>query len=73
MPKVLEEHRQMVEAKMQEYQSSLAKRIQKFRDDLELYAKMVDDMQNNGNIEDLPRYHKKATQLDNRSVLCNVY
>lgn len=66
MPKVIEEHRQMVDVKTQEFQESLAKRIQKFKDDLDVYAKMVDDMQNNGNIDDLPRYHKKATQLDNR-------
>lgn len=69
MPKVIEEHRQMVDVKTQEFQESLAKRIQKFKDDLEVYAKMVDDMQYNGNLDDLPRYHKKATQLDNRLKL----
>lgn len=66
MPKVLEEYRQLVEVKMQEFQDSLAVRIQKFKDDLELYAKMVDEMQYNGSIDDLARYHKKANQLDKR-------
>lgn len=69
MPKVIEEHRQMVDVKTQEFQETLAKRIQKFKDDLDIYAKMVDDMQYNGNLDDLPRYHKKATQLDNRLKL----
>ncbi|KAI4465685.1 dynein axonemal heavy chain 7-related [Holotrichia oblita] len=68
MPRTIEEHREMVDQKMQEFQDSLASRILKFTDDLELYARMVDDLQNNGNIEDLPKYHKKATQLDNRLI-----
>lgn len=68
MPKVLEENRQLVDVKTQEYQASLAVRIQKFKDTLDVYAKIVDDMQNNGNIDDLLRYHKKAGQLEDRSV-----
>lgn len=66
MPKIIEEHRQLVDIKMEEFQGSLAQRIQKFIEDLEVYAKMVDELQHNGNIDDLPRYYKKATQLDNR-------
>lgn len=66
MPKVFEEHRQMIDSKMEEYQAQLAVKIEKFQEDLELYAKMVDELQYNGNIEDLPRYHKKATKLDDR-------
>lgn len=67
MPKVLEENRQLVDVKTQEFQSSLAVRIQKFKDNLEIYAKFVNEMQYNGNIDDLPKYHKKATQLEERS------
>lgn len=66
MPRIIEDHRQLVDQKMQEFQDSLASRIQKFKDDLDIYAKMVDDLQYNGNIDELPKYHKKATQLDNR-------
>lgn len=69
MPKIIEENREMVEKKMLEFQDHLAVRIQKFVDDLQLYAKMVEDFQYNGDIDDLPRYHKKATQLDNRSKI----
>lgn len=68
MPRVIEEHRQMVDSKMQYFQEKLNEKIKKFKDDLELYAKMVDDMQLNGNIDDLPKYHKKATQLETRFI-----
>lgn len=66
MSKILEEHRQLVDLKILEFQDSLTIRIEKFKDDLEIYAKMVDELQHNGNIEEMARYHKKATQLDNR-------
>ncbi|ERL86097.1 hypothetical protein D910_03511 [Dendroctonus ponderosae] len=68
MPKVIEEHRQMIDSKMEEFQAQLTVKIEKFQEDLELYAKMVDELQYNGNIEDLPRYHKKTTKLDERLV-----
>ncbi|XP_045470082.1 dynein axonemal heavy chain 7 [Harmonia axyridis] len=68
MPRVIEEHKSLVEAKSDEFQADLKIRIQKFSDDLKLYAKMVDEMEQNGDINDLPKYHKKATQLDNRLI-----
>ncbi|KAF7280376.1 hypothetical protein GWI33_006107 [Rhynchophorus ferrugineus] len=68
MPKVIEEHRQMVDSKMEEFQALLTTKIQKFVEDLDLYAKMVDELQYNGNVEELPRYHKKATKLDERLI-----
>nr|CAI5837427.1 unnamed protein product [Callosobruchus analis] len=68
MPKVMEEHRQLVTIKTEEFQSLLTVKIQKFQDDLEMYAKMVDELQNNGNIKDLAKYHRKATKLNERLV-----
>ncbi|KAJ8926978.1 hypothetical protein NQ314_020603 [Rhamnusium bicolor] len=68
MPKVIEEHRQMVDSKIEEFQVSLQVKIQKFRDDLEIYAKMVDELQYYGNVEELPKYHKKACKLDERLI-----
>ncbi|XP_056634815.1 dynein axonemal heavy chain 7 [Diorhabda sublineata] len=68
MPKVLEEHRQMVDQKMEEFQVLLAQKIEKFKEELEMYAKMVDELENNGNIDELPKYHKKATKLDERLI-----
>lgn len=66
MPRTIEEHAEMVEQKILEFQESLNTRIKKFTDDLEMYAKLVDNLQYNGNIDELPKYHKKAKQLDNR-------
>ncbi|VEN45415.1 unnamed protein product [Callosobruchus maculatus] len=66
MPKVMEEHRQLVKIKTEEYQSLLTVKIKKFQDDLEMYAKMVEELQNNGNIKELAKYHRKATKLDER-------
>lgn len=68
MPKVIEENRQMMDVKMEEFKVLLTTKIEKFNDDLEVYAKMVEEMQYNGNVEDLPRYHKKATKLDDRYI-----
>ncbi|XP_017769725.1 PREDICTED: dynein heavy chain 7, axonemal-like [Nicrophorus vespilloides] len=68
MPKVLEKNREIIDQKTQEFQELLATKIEKFIEDLELYARMVDELQYNGNIEELPKYHKKATQLDNRLI-----
>nr|CAH7763976.1 unnamed protein product [Callosobruchus chinensis] len=66
MPKVMEKHRQMVNIKTEEYKSLLTVKIRKFQDDLEMYAKMVEELQYNGNIEELAKYHRKATKLNER-------
>lgn len=66
MPLVIGEHRQIVLDKIVEFQDSLAAEIDKFKNDLEVYAQFVDQLQYNGDIELLPKYHKKATQLDKR-------
>lgn len=66
MPKVIEEHRQMIDKKTEEFQVQLGVKIKKFTDDLDMYAKMVDDLQQNGNLDDLPKYHKRACKLDER-------
>ncbi|XP_071052666.1 dynein axonemal heavy chain 7 [Onthophagus taurus] len=68
MPKIMDEHREMVEVKTVEFQELLTVRIQKFRDDLAIYAKMVDELQYNGDIDELPKYYKKANQLDAKLV-----
>ncbi|KAF5288992.1 hypothetical protein FQA39_LY03871 [Lamprigera yunnana] len=68
-PRIVEDHKQMVDAKTAEFQESLAVRIQKFIVDLETYAKMVDEFEEYGDVEDLPRYQRKAISLDNKLVL----
>ena len=41
-------------------------RIAKFEEDLESYSKQVEEFQSYGDIEELPRYLKKALTLDAR-------
>lgn len=41
-------------------------RIQKFNEDLESYNKQVDEFQTFGDVDELPRYLKKALTLDSR-------
>lgn len=41
-------------------------RISKFEEDLESYNKQVEEFQYFGDIEELPKYVKKATSLDAR-------
>nr|CAD7415303.1 unnamed protein product [Timema poppensis] len=53
MASVFEEHRQIV-------------RIKKFEEDLEHYKKQLEEFKSYGDIEELPRYLKKALHLDNR-------
>lgn len=66
MNKILEEHRVLIESKMVDFQEQLKVKIKKFIEDLEFYKKKVDELEDNGDIEDLAKYTKKATSLDNR-------
>ncbi|XP_069698472.1 dynein axonemal heavy chain 7 [Periplaneta americana] len=66
MPSVFDEHRQIVEEKTAEYQDFLKARIKKFNDDLESYEKQLEEFKTYGNMEELPKYLKKAQHLDAR-------
>lgn len=66
MNKILDEHRALVDVKMLEFQELLKVRIKKFIDDLEFYKGKIDELEDNGDIEELPKYTKKATNLDNK-------
>ncbi|XP_071052662.1 dynein axonemal heavy chain 7-like isoform X1 [Onthophagus taurus] len=68
MSRMIDEHQEMVDQKILEFEELLAIRIEKFKNDLNIYERMVNDLQYNGDIEQLPRYFKRATQLDNRLV-----
>lgn len=46
----------------------LKARIEKFEQDLQIYAKYCDELQYWGNIEEIQRYKKKATSLDNKLI-----
>lgn len=69
MPSVFEEHRAIVAQKTIEYQEVLSVRIAKFEQDLQLYWKQCDEIQYWGNIDEIFRYRKKATSLENRLIV----
>ncbi|XP_068083304.1 dynein axonemal heavy chain 7 [Anabrus simplex] len=66
MPNIFEDHRLIVEQKTIEYQESLKERIRKFEEELEAYDKQADEFVTYGDIEELPRYLRKAQTLDNK-------
>ncbi|XP_044576956.1 dynein axonemal heavy chain 7 [Cotesia glomerata] len=68
MQGIFEEHRKIVEAKTGEYQEALLARIEKFKQDLKIWEKYCDEMQYWGNVDEIFRYRKKATNLENRLV-----
>ncbi|XP_032686024.1 dynein heavy chain 7, axonemal-like isoform X4 [Odontomachus brunneus] len=68
MSGIFEEHQKIVESKTAEYQALLKVRIEKFEQDLEIYAKHCDELQYWGNIEEIRRYKKKAMNLDNKLI-----
>ncbi|XP_046587391.1 dynein axonemal heavy chain 7-like [Neodiprion lecontei] len=68
MPSVFEEHREIVAQKTIEYQEVLSVRIQKFEQDLQLYWKQCDEIQYWGNVDEIFRYKKKTTSLENRLI-----
>lgn len=68
MAEIFEKHREIVASKTGEYQATLKERIEKFEQDLQTYAKYCDELQYWGNIEEIHRYKKKATSLNNKLV-----
>ncbi|KAL6257142.1 hypothetical protein P5V15_012074 [Pogonomyrmex californicus] len=68
MPEIFEKHREIVASKTGEYQAMLKVKIEKFEQDLQLYAKYCDELQYWGNIEEIQRYKKKAASLDKKLI-----
>ncbi|XP_012251165.2 dynein axonemal heavy chain 7-like isoform X2 [Athalia rosae] len=68
MPSVFNEHRDIVAQKTIEYQEILSFRRDKFQQDLQLYWKQCDEIQYWGNMDEIFRYKKKATSLENRLI-----
>ncbi|CAL8097411.1 unnamed protein product [Orchesella dallaii] len=64
MPYVLEEHYQIVAKKALEFQESLKLKRMRFLEELESYAKQVEEFQYFGELDDLPKYLKRAQALD---------
>lgn len=68
MEETFAKHREIVASKTGEYQAMLKTRIEKFEQDLQIYAKYCDELQYWGNIEEIQRYQKKAASLDNKLI-----
>lgn len=68
MEETFKKHREIVASKTGEYQAMLKIRIEKFEQDLQIYAKYCDELQYWGNIDEIQRYQKKATSLNNKLI-----
>ncbi len=70
MPKVFEEHEAVVKEKTTEYQKALKLRRERFIEELETSNQQVDDFYSYGNVDELPKYMKKAQTLSTKLNLC---
>ncbi|XP_025831878.1 dynein heavy chain 7, axonemal-like [Agrilus planipennis] len=68
MPLVIRESRNLIKRKTEEFKESLARRIQLFVEDLDLYSKLVNSLQYKGDVNYIYKYHKKAIKLDERLI-----
>lgn len=66
MGKILEENKQLVLVKTREFQDTLQDRIGKFINDLDFYKRKVDQLEDNGNVEEIDNYKHTADSLDKR-------
>lgn len=68
MPSIFQENREIVAEKNVEYQELLRKRIEAFRRDLDNYWEQVQEYNQWGDIDELDKYKRKASLLDNRLI-----
>ncbi|XP_050461697.1 dynein axonemal heavy chain 7-like [Cataglyphis hispanica] len=69
MPQILEDNRVIIEKKTLEFQNALKVRYQKFEEELNLYAKQVEEVQYWSDIEEVHRYQYRAQQLEDRLIM----
>ncbi|XP_011298266.1 dynein heavy chain 7, axonemal-like [Fopius arisanus] len=68
MPKILDQYRENVKTKTLYFQEALKSRYQKFEEELESYAKQVEEIQHWGDLEEIFRYQKKTQNLENKLI-----
>ncbi|XP_043259913.1 dynein axonemal heavy chain 7 isoform X2 [Colletes gigas] len=68
IPQVLEEYEVIVANKTIEFQEALRVRYQKFEDELDSYAKQVDEIQYWGDITEVFKYQRRTQNLENRLI-----
>ncbi|XP_067117728.1 dynein axonemal heavy chain 7 [Osmerus mordax] len=66
MPSILEEHRQITKQKEEQYQGGLKLRCERFVEELESYAKQVEEFVTFGDLSELSKYLKKAQALNSK-------
>ncbi|XP_044525004.1 dynein axonemal heavy chain 7 [Gracilinanus agilis] len=66
MGEIFEEHRKIVKDKTEQYQDGLKLRCERFVEELESYAKQVEEFYTFGDIQDINRYLKKAQALNTK-------
>ncbi|XP_076648121.1 dynein heavy chain at 36C [Halictus rubicundus] len=68
IPDILAENETMVAMKTVEFQEALRMRYIKFEEELDSYAKQVDDIQYWGDIADVYKYQRRTQTLENRLI-----
>ncbi|KAL7881400.1 hypothetical protein AOLI_G00082480 [Acnodon oligacanthus] len=66
MPSVFDEHRQIIKEKTVQFQDGLKLRCERFMEDLESYAKQVEEFLTFGDLSELSKYLKKAQALNSK-------
>ncbi|XP_036417740.1 dynein heavy chain 7, axonemal [Colossoma macropomum] len=66
MPSVFDEHRQIIKEKTVQFQDGLKLRCERFVEDLESYAKQVEEFLTFGELSELGKYLKKAQALNSK-------
>lgn len=66
MPAAFEEHTTIAKEKTEQFKEALTLKRERFVEELENYSKQVEELQEMGNIKELPRYHKKAQNLEQK-------
>ncbi|XP_074662516.1 dynein axonemal heavy chain 7-like [Tubulanus polymorphus] len=64
MPDIFREHKMIVDEKRVQYEESLKLKRERFIEELESYAKQVEEFQGFGDMSEITRYLKKAQGLD---------
>ncbi|KAH0621601.1 hypothetical protein JD844_023099 [Phrynosoma platyrhinos] len=66
MGEIFEEHRNIIKEKTEQFQEGLKMRCERFVEELESYAKQVEEFYSYGDIQEVNRYLKKAQALNTK-------
>uniref|UniRef100_A0A8C2Y948 Dynein axonemal heavy chain 7 n=1 Tax=Coturnix japonica TaxID=93934 RepID=A0A8C2Y948_COTJA len=71
MPGIFEEHRKIIEEKLEQFQEGLKIRREQFVEDLKSYRKQAEELSTFGDIREVDRYLKKAQALNTKLDLAS--